>query len=244
MEPLRPCTAWRGNSDCLACDGQEHTLFSGLKPETVPTLHAEVSNGRYANGSLMYAAGEHATDLWVLRTGAVKLLSASWDGEIRIVRVLKPGDTAGLEGLLADQYAHHAYAIGEVRVCRTPIDAVRNLCLNHAEYHWDLMRQWQAALRETEQWLLDATTTGAPARVRMARLLLRLRVGNSHRIYNFPREDLGLILGIAIETASRIIAAFVREKLLVKHHSKSNEAARYYTADIARIEAIAHGRIA
>lgn len=65
-----------------------------------------------------------------------------------------------------------------------------------------------SALRETEQWLVDMTSAGATARVRMARLLLHLRDGESNRIYNFSREDLSLMLGTTIETASRVIAAF------------------------------------
>ena len=73
--------------------------------------------------------------------------------------------------------------------------------------------------------------------LRMARLLLRLRDGESHRIYNFSREELGLMLGVTIETASRIIAAFQRERLLVRREGGS----RFYDADIVGLERIAQG---
>lgn len=241
MEPLRKCTAWRGNADCLACDGREHALFTGLSSEILDGLHVDVTNTRFSNGSLLYRAGEPAAYLWVLRTGAIKLVSTSWKGETRIIRVLKPGDIAGLEGLLAGRFAHDAYAVGEVRVCHTPVDSVRQLCLDHAGFQWNLMQQWQAALHETEQWLVDATTAGASAKMRMARLLLRLRDGDSNRIYNFSREDLGLMLGIAIETASRIIASFLREKLLVRRHARSGNPNRFYDGDIERLESVAKG---
>ena len=81
------------------------------------------------------------------------------------------------------------------------------------------------------------TSTGASARVRMARLLLHLRDNESNRIYNFSREDLGLMLGITIETASRIIAAFLRERLLVRREAGS----RFYDGDIVRLEMVAQG---
>jgi CRP-like cAMP-binding protein len=99
------------------------------------------------------------------------------------------------------------------------------------------MQKWQAALRETEQWLVDMTSTGATARVRMARLLLRLRDGESKRIYNFSREDLGLMLGVTIETASRTIAAFQRERLLVRREADQ----KFYDADVVRLEMVARG---
>lgn len=239
---LRTCTAWRGGSECLACDGRENALFSGLPEDVLETLHVDVNNNALPAGGVLYEQGQAANHLWVLRSGPVKLVTTSWDGERRIVRVLKAGDIAGMEGLLAGRFSHTAVAVGGVRACRTPLAAVRQLCLDHAGFQWKLMQQWQAALHETEQWLVDATTTGATARMRMARLLLRLRDGDSERIFIFSREDLGLMLGIAIETASRIIAGFVREQLLIRKYAANANPSRYYLGDIPRLEQVAaHG---
>jgi CRP/FNR family transcriptional regulator len=238
VEELKTCTAWRNNIACLACDGRENSFFAGLQPDAIATLHVDVDNTATVSDKTLYRAGSRADSLWVLRTGAVKLIASAWDGEPRIVRVLKPGDVAGIEGLLAGSYAHTAMTIGTVHACRTPIRAVRQLCLEHANFQWNLMQRWQTTLRETEQWLVDMTSTGAPARVRMARLLLHLRDGESNRIYNLSREDLGLILGITIETASRIIAAFLRGRLLVRREPGS----RFYDGDLVRLEMVAHGQ--
>ena len=235
MEKLRTCTAWRGNANCLACDGRENSFFSAISPDTISTLHVDVHNIGLPSGETIYQAGERAEYLWVLRTGTVKLLAFAFDGEPRIVRVLKPGDVAGIEGLLAGCYTHTAVTIGEVHACRTPIRTVQRACLEQAGFQWSLMQRWQAAAQETEQWLVDMTSTGATARVRMARLLLRLRDGETNRIYNFSREDLSLMLGTTIETASRIIAAFQRERLLVRRELAS----RFYDGDIVRLQLIA-----
>jgi CRP/FNR family transcriptional regulator len=99
------------------------------------------------------------------------------------------------------------------------------------------MKKLQSALRETEQWLVDLASSGVGARVRMAWLLLRLRDGESSRVYNFPREELGLMLGVTVETASRIIASFLRERLLVRREPGS----RFYDADIVGLEKVAQG---
>ena len=238
MKELRTCTAWRGNADCLACDGRENSFFAGIAPDAVASLDVDVHNVGFSSGEMLYQAGTRAEDLWMLRTGAVKLLATAFDGEQRIVRVLKPGDIAGIEGLLAGNYAHTAVSVGEVHACRTPLRAVQRLCLAQAGFQWSLMQRWQVAVGDAEQWLVDMTSTGATARVRMARLLLRLRDGESNRIYNFSREDLGLMLGTTVETASRIIAAFLRERLLVRREP----ADRFYDADIVRLETVAQER--
>ncbi|GHU04315.1 Crp/Fnr family transcriptional regulator [Betaproteobacteria bacterium] len=237
MEKLKTCNAWRNNVNCLACDGRENSFFAGLPPGAVTTLHVDVENTGTPSDAILYQAGARAESLWILRTGAVKLIASSWNGEPRIVRILKPGDVAGIEVLLADHYAHTAVTVGVVHACRAPIKAIRQVCLEHAGFQWSLMQKWQAALRETEQWLVDMTSPGVTARVRMARLLLHLRNGESNRIYNFSREDLGLMLGATIETASRIIASFLRERLLVRREADQ----RFYDADIVRLEMIAQG---
>jgi CRP-like cAMP-binding protein len=239
VEELRTCAAWRNNTDCLACDGRENSFFAGLSPDVIATLHVDVDNTGLPSGAILYRPGVPAEHLWVLRTGAVKLTALSWNGEPRIVRILKPGDVAGIEGLLAGGYAHTAMTAGAVRACRMPIRAIRALCLEHAGFQWSLMHKWQAALRETEQWLVDMTSAGATARVRMARLLLRLRDGDSNRIFSFCREDLGLMLGTTVETASRIIAAFLRERLLVVRRGADR---KFYDADVTRLEMIAQER--
>jgi CRP-like cAMP-binding protein len=237
LKKLRTCTAWRNNADCLACDGRENSFFAGLLPDVIATLHVDVDNTGTPGDAVLYRPGDRAESLWVLRSGLVKLIASAWNGEARIVRVLKPGDVAGIEGLLAGVYGHTAVAVGTVHACRMPVLAIRQLCFDHAGFQWNLMQRWQAALRETEQWLVDMTSIGTPARVRMARLLLHLRDGESSRIHNFSREDLSLMLGTTIETASRIIAAFLRERLLVRREAGQ----RYYDADIARLEMAAQG---
>jgi CRP/FNR family transcriptional regulator len=238
MEKLRVCTAWRGLGDCLACDGRENAFFAGLSPDAIAKLHVDVDNTAIPSGEVLYRPIDKAENVWVLRTGAVKLVASSWDGAQRIVRVLKPGDVAGMEALLSRSFAHAAVTVGSVHACRIPLAAIEELCLEHSGFQWNLMKQLQAALRETEQWLVDLASTGASARMRMARLLLRLRDGESNRIYNFSREELGLMLGIALETASRIIAAFARERLLVRREPGS----RFYDGDIVRLERIAQGK--
>ncbi len=238
MKKLRVCSAWRGQGDCLACDGRENAFFAGLSPDMISSLDVDVHNTSTSSNQIFYQPGGQPDYLWVLRTGAIKLLATSWDGTQRIVRVLKAGDVAGLEALIAEDYAHTAITVGPVNACRVPLKTIKQLCMKHSDFQWELMGKLQAALRETEQWLVDLASSGVSARIRMARLLLLLRDGKSNRIHIFLREELGLMLGITIETASRIIAAFKRERLLVKRGIGSH----VYDGDIAGLEKVAQGQ--
>lgn len=236
------CTAWHGDRECRACDGKENAFFAGLAHPEVAALHVRIDNVCYAHGETIYALDAPASTLLVIRTGAVKLVRyTGHDATQRIVGVLKPGNVVGVDAMLAGTAQHHAVAVGEVRGCRIPLEVVTQLCMEHPGFQWNLMRQLQSSLRETEQWLLDLTCGSVPVRERMARLMLRLRDGDSERIYHFSLKDFKAMLCVTIETASRVMTEFSNLGLLVRT-GKHNE--QFFTADIAALERISAGESA
>lgn len=233
------CTAWQGDSACISCDGQENALFAGLNHRDVAALDVHIDNVSFSSGETIYRFGAPADTLLVIRTGAVKLLRYASNGaEQRIVRVVKPGEVIGLDAMLAGTMQYHAIAVGEVRGCRVPLSSVEVLCMKFPRFQWAVMRLLQSSQRETEQWLVDLTCGAGTARERMARLLLKLRVGDNDRIHNFSREDIRAMLGVTVETACRIMAEFSRLGLLVRNGKKRDP---FCSANIAALERIAAG---
>jgi CRP-like cAMP-binding protein len=81
--------------------------------------------------------------------------------------------------------------------------------------HRELLNRWQRALSEADAWITELST--GSARQRVARLLLRLvRESSPSTCELFSREDMGAMLAITTETASRTIAEFKRQSLLVE----------------------------
>ena len=74
--------------------------------------------------------------------------------------------------------------------------------------------RWQLALDAADSWLTDLST--GPARRRLLLLLLRLseHTGSDSVIWLPRREEIGAMLDLTVETASRQIAALRREGLL------------------------------
>jgi CRP-like cAMP-binding protein len=71
----------------------------------------------------------------------------------------------------------------------------------------------------------------------MARLLLKLRTGNSDRIIRFTGEDMAAILGITFETVSRLVSEFKRLGIL--QYIYGSKGTKYFRGDIAALEKIA-----
>lgn len=74
----------------------------------------------------------------------------------------------------------------------------------------------------------------------MARLLLKLRDGDSNGVCHFSLKDIRAMLCITVETVSRVITEFASLGLLVRT-GKHNE--QFFTADIAALERVAAGGI-
>lgn len=98
--------------------------------------------------------------------------------------------------------------------------------------HAQLMHRWQRSVQQADAWLTSLSTGGAKARV--ARLLLLLMdEGAATECELLGREDMGAMLGVTTETASRIVAEFRREGILTETGPNR------YTCDIAALGRIA-----
>lgn len=136
-----------------------------------------------------------------MRSGLLKLSVDLPSGAHRIVRILRPGDVAGIEALLGGQYRHHAIVLREADVCRIPVDVVRQLDQTNPTVHRALLERWQRAVDQADNFIA-ALSTGS-AEVRLARLLLGMACEQDlNTAFVLTREDMGALLGVTTETAS------------------------------------------
>lgn len=232
-------TQRKGRSNCGACDLREVMVCSDVTVDQLADFHTWIDDLTIPAGGIVFNAEAPADGVYCIRAGIVKLVSYSNAGAQRIVRIVKRGDVAGMEAVFADAFDHTAVAVGEVVACRIPVDNFRRMIEANPTLQRRLLEKSQQALREAEAWLAELAGGTAQARERLARLLLRLREGQSERIHRFNLEDIGAMLGITMETASRVLADFSRQGLLTKRSAGAGE--RYYTADVAGLEKIAAG---
>ena len=205
---------WDGShTDCLHCSLRSSALFSGLTEQDFESIHEPVEQVKLEPGDVLYQMGEAGRHLFTLRNGLIKLVQYLPDGTQRIVRLVRSTDVLGLEMLVGKKYEHEAVILRSSELCRYPMEAVTRLSQQNSVLHKDLMARWQKALTEADEWLTKLST--GSAKKRMANLLLRLiESEDSTECYIFSREDIGSILSITIETASRTISEFKRVGLL------------------------------
>ncbi|MEE9445675.1 MAG: Crp/Fnr family transcriptional regulator [Cocleimonas sp.] len=226
--------AWQGQANCSLCAIRNSVLFAGLTERDFETLHKPIDQFELKAGSKIYSTGESAEFMYTIRSGLVKLVHYLPDGAQRIVRLLHTADVVGLEATLDPTYKHDAIVLRTAEVCRYPASAANELSKSNPELHRELMKRWKNALDEADSWVTEFSTGSSKQRI--ARLLIMLAKGTTaNTCALFSREDMGAMLGITTETASRMIADFKRKNLIVKITPSE------YQCDIPKLQEISYG---
>ena len=213
---------WMGRAHCDKCHIRKLMLFSELPDSAFHQLLHPIDHFMYPPGAVLYEAGTHNPFIYSIRRGMVKLVHTAEDGTNRIVRLLGPGSAVGLELLDgADSYHHSAVAINQVDLCKIPVATVEQLEGKYPVLNEHIVQQLQDQLDLADQWIV-ALGAGT-AKQRVAQLLLVLDkffADNNDEFILLSREDMAAMIGIAVETVSRMIAEFKRQKILYKTDNK------------------------
>jgi CRP-like cAMP-binding protein len=225
---------WLGRAHCGRCHIRKLMLFSELPESAFDVLLQPIDHFLYPPNSVLYEINNHKRFIYSIRRGLVKLVHVTPEGAYRIVRLLGPGAVIGLELLDgADSYHHTAIAINQVDLCRIPVPTIRQLENDYHSLCKHVGQQLQDQLDLADQWIV-ALGTG-PAKQRVAQLILVLHdfyADKNDAFILLNREDMAAMIGIAIETVSRMVAEFKRQNILYKTDEN------LYMCDVAALQEI------
>lgn len=235
----------RKRNESLDCQG---CVFHDLAPcpagsqASMGALGAWVDNVELEPDSILFSLGDRAASVQCIRRGVVKLVRYDLGGNQRIVRILTAGDLVALESAFEYEQQHTAIAITQTQVCRIPAPQFRQIAERDPMIQHRLLAQSRSALKQADYWLTELLGNTIPARVRLARLLVRLRIGNTTDLHRLRLADYGGILGVAPETVCRILNDLMEEGVIAKAGRSEN--GRLFSADMERLMQIASETVA
>ncbi len=221
MKAIEITQAWNGTEKCQQCPIRDLVLFADLKEDDFRLLHLPINDLELDKGSILYEQKDEINFVYTIRSGLVKLVRYLPNGSYRIIRLLRQGDLAGIEALNGSAYLHHAIAMQSTSVCQIPVKNIEQLNSHSSHLYRQLTARWQKVQSEADIWLADLTM--GSSRSRVANLLIYLADSRPDESFYLPsREDIGALLAITTETASRIIAEFKRAGALntLRHTAK------------------------
>lgn len=189
-------------------------IFAGLTPEQQDAVGALARPVRLR-------AGERLGDdvpgrLFVLHTGAVRLVRTSPGGRRHLDRVAGPGDVVGEHAFLTGQRPDHAVeAAGDATLCAFAHSDLARLVIRYPVISISLLRSLSDRLADAERRLALAALD-VPGR--LASHLLDLpgeASGDGWRVsLAWPKKDLASWLATTPESLSRALARLQRDGLV------------------------------
>jgi CRP/FNR family transcriptional regulator len=211
--PLQPAFFNPQAKVCAECGVRRFSLFGVLDHAALDRIHVHIADIRLQPGQSLYSAHDSGHAAYTVRSGVMRLERSNERGERRILRLAGRSDTLGMEAMLGQTYAADAVACTEVAVCRLPRTLIDELGRGQPEMLLDMMKRWQRALDDADEWLTELCA--GPARHRMLRLLLKLsEYADGDAVWLPSRLEMGAMLDMTIETASRLVSQLKREGVL------------------------------
>lgn len=219
MAPLRQRRTHPQAQVCMQCGVRQFALFGALTEGELARIHVHIAEQRLQPGQSLFDIGQRADALYTVRSGVLRLERVNESGERRVVRLAGRGDLVGLEALLKQPHGVAALACTPLEVCRIPSGLVAEQSGSHHGVAEHLMLRWQRALADAEDWLAELSM--GQARRRVLRLLLKLSdyaegPGPQPWVWLPSRGDMGAMLNMSMETASRQISALRREAVVLQ----------------------------
>jgi CRP/FNR family transcriptional regulator len=203
---------------CTACAVRSFSTCGALDEADLAELERLARPVHLPPNEALFTAGEAAASVHNITAGVARLYKLLPDGRRQVIGFALPGDFLGTTP--SDRYRFSADAIGAVSVCRLPADVFLHFIGRRPNF---LLRINEFAARELmlaqEQMLLLGRRT---AEEKVVAFLLGWRarlahIGDDRQTISLPmsRQDIADYLGLTIETVSRTLTRFEREKMLV-----------------------------
>ena len=175
-----------------------------------------VSRRPAARGDLLVRQGERFHSVFAVRSGVVKVLSATEEGdetEERVVDFQIPGELFGFEGINAGRYPYAVRAVEPSQVCEIRCDKVERLGPRVPEFQREMMRVMGESIHQYQQAALLIGIQNGEQRlaaflVHLSRRFARRGLASQEFRLPIPRREIAGYLGLAVETVSRLLRRF------------------------------------
>jgi CRP/FNR family transcriptional regulator len=203
---------------CSLCCVRSRSICGALDLMDLPEFERIRCHVHFASNEALFTVGQPAGSVYNLTAGVARMYKLLPDGRRQVIGFALPGDFLGTTAV--DRYSFSTDAVVAVAACRIPIDAFSHFTGRNPKL---LRRINEFASRDLmlahDQMLLLGRRT---AEEKVAAFVIgwrdRLaRIGDSRKTILLPmsRQDIADYLGLTIETVSRTLTRFEREKMLV-----------------------------
>jgi len=192
-------------NSCAACPQRDGGIFAAVGEDALARIVEHRTVQTFRSGRELFCEAGPALAVYCLLEGRVRLSMAGEGGEEFVLEFCGPGRLLGLRALLAgDPHEATAVAVGDVRACTIPREAMEEVFHHAPAALRAAARAVALELRGTHLRLVEAVQHTVPRRV--AHMLIELEERSPAALHT-RRADLAHMVGTTPETLSRVLHA-------------------------------------
>ncbi len=220
MSTLKHIDANHLKVGCSHCNLREICFSHGMDDAELVNLDVVVDQPKPLHkNDYLYRDGDKMMAIYAVRSGCVKTMMESANGDEQIVGFHFPGELLGMDGFADDLFTCNAQALETSSVCEFPIDQLEALCHKMPGLQRQVRRIMGKEVNNDHKLLLLLGKMTAEERLASFLLSMSCRMEERHWKedkfnLSMPRQDIANYLGMAVETVSRLFAAFQNEKII------------------------------
>jgi CRP/FNR family transcriptional regulator, cyclic AMP receptor protein len=194
--------------------------FSDLPPALAEALEQEAITTTYPTGAVLFAEGQAARGVFIVRRGRVKLSVCGSDGRTLILRMVETGCPLGVASVVCGrpyEATAETQEPSEISFLRHS-DLLRLMRL-HGEFAlWvtqHISQDYASTCREIRDLILSDSAGEKLARLLVGWLDQNTESKNPSRMkLALTHEEIGQMIGTSRETVSRLFAGFKKQHLI------------------------------
>lgn len=188
--------------------------------EDIDRLNQIVQRGKpLQKGEYLYRAQDPFHSVYAIRSGAVKAVSLSNNGEEQVTGFYLPGEVVGMDGIAENHYINSVIALETSSVCEIPFGRMEELSLKIPSLQRHFFQLMSREITQEQQIITLLSKNSAEQRIASLLLSISNRNGRRHLSttdFSLPmsRTDIGNFLGLTIETVSRVFSRLQKQGIL------------------------------
>lgn len=207
-------------TQCQKCSLYQLCMPMGLAEGDLNRLDKIIKRRRpVEKGEFLFRLGQDFNSLYAIRSGSLKTYTSQSDGQEQVIGMHLPGELIGLDAIGNNRHACSAVALETTSVCEIPFDHLESLSREIPGLQQHLFRLMSAEIQHDQCHM--TVLARMPVENRLASFLMslseryRLR-GYSANEFNLSmsRGDIANMLGMAMETISRLLSSFQEQGLV------------------------------
>lgn len=205
---------------CNECRLSTICLPISLQIDDIDKLDRIIQRGRpLQKGEYLYHARSAFQSIYAVRSGTIKTVTVTGDGQEQVTGFYLPGEMLGMDGIANNTHSNAAIALETSAVCEIPFNRLEELSINIPSLQRHFFQLLSKEITNDQQLITLLSKNSAEERVATLLLSISSRNGRRHLSatkFRLPmsRADIGNYLGLTVETVSRALSRFQKQGMV------------------------------